>query len=420
MNYSRLAPADTFLGKYMAFMSRQETAYPFDFWTALWLLSCAVGRKLVVDRPRAPVFMNLFITLVGESGIVRKSTAINTAGRIARDLIADDPAIDFHDAKMTPERLDQLLNDRTIDHGSAQIIIAISELAVFLGTERYMANMPILLTDLYDCPDKRDSAGTFLHGRVAQRKVWISFLSGSTPIWLLKAINPNVIEGGFTSRCLFIVSIKPKKKIAWPEEFDDEALDRSELLQLLKDVRTNAERYGNIRMTPHALKAFTTWYRHREHSVDPFRSTFEAREDAHVLRVAGFLAINDGSWVIQTHHLSRATALIKQVKQDASAIFEGSGAKTKFALGLEALRNALILSGDDPIHRSKLFIRVRSRLDNIEFDALLSVLHEMDAIQRFEFRDGERGRPAEYIRGTKLLLGRGLSEQVMERFERTN
>jgi hypothetical protein len=60
-------------------------------------------------------------------------------------------------------------------------------------------------------------------------------------------------------------------------------------------------------------------------------------------------------------------------------------------------------------------------MDNIEFDALLGVLHELDAIQRFEYRhNGERGRPAEYIRGTKLLLARGLGEQVMDRFEQAS
>jgi hypothetical protein len=421
MNYSRLAPADTFLGKYMAYMSRQETAYVYDFWCAMWLMSCACGRRIFVDRPRAPVYMNLYATLVGESGVVRKSTAVNTASRIARELLADDPIMGFYDAKMSAERLDQVLNDRTTEHQTAQMVIAISELAVFLGTERYMANMPILLTDLYDCPNKRDSAGTFLHGKVDQRDVWVSFLSASTPIWLLKAINPNVVEGGFTSRCLFIVSSKPKKRIAWPDVVATEEDDRAELLSLLKDVRTNAERYENIKMTPHALAQFSRWYRSRTPHADPFRSTFDAREDAHVLRCAAFLAINDGSWVIQSHHLSRSINLIKQVKEDAASIFEGTGGKTKFALGFDAIRNALILSGDEPVLRSRLFIRVRNRMDNIEFDALLGVLHELDAIQRFEYRhNGERGRPAEYIRGTKLLLARGLGEQVMDRFEQAS
>jgi hypothetical protein len=46
---------------------------------------------------------------------------------------------------------------------------------------------------------------------------------------------------------------------------------------------------------------------------------------------------------------------------------------------------------------------------------MLEVLAEIRAIQRFVVRTGERGRPAEWIRGTQLLLGRGLGEAVLER-----
>jgi hypothetical protein len=70
----------------------------------------------------------------------------------------------------------------------------------------------------------------------------------------------------------------------------------------------------------------------------------------------------------------------------------------------------------DPIPRHRLYLKCRTHLDNIEFAALIEVLHELGAIQRFEYREGGRGRPTDYIRGTETLLARGVGDRVLERF----
>ena len=160
-DYYKLVPRESFMGRYLRFMSTQETAHAFDWWCGMWLISVACGRRVVVARPRAPVYMNFFTILVGDSGIARKSTSVTTAGRMARELLTTDDSMGYVDAKMTGEKLDELLHTRTSAYGAGQLCIAISELAVFLGTERYVANMPTLLTDLYDCPAYR-------HGGVQQ------------------------------------------------------------------------------------------------------------------------------------------------------------------------------------------------------------------------------------------------------------
>jgi hypothetical protein len=337
------------------------------------------------------------------------------AGRLVRDLIRDTPSFKFYDSKMTGEKFDEVMHLQTMEHGCAHTAIAISELAVFLGTERYMANMPTLLTDLYDCPAERDGAGTLLRGTVNQRNVFLSFLTASTPIWLVKTVNPNVIEGGFTSRCLFVISDVPKRSIAWPDIIENEAEDRGTLLANLRAMRVEATQYKDITLSGPAMDNFVHWYSNRQHSVDAFRSTFEAREDTHILRVAAFLAINDHSWVIQCSHLSIATEFVKQLKEAAGNIFE-SGDRGRFTLGIDLIRTALINSGSDPIARNVLYSKVRSRLGHAEFMVLLDVLHEMQAIQRFAYKRPEGGPTTDFIRGTRLLLTRGFTESVAERF----
>jgi hypothetical protein len=75
IRYDRLVPADSYLGRYLRYMSTTETAYDYDWWCGLWTLACACGRDTYVARPRAPVYLNMYLVLIGDSGVPRKTTA---------------------------------------------------------------------------------------------------------------------------------------------------------------------------------------------------------------------------------------------------------------------------------------------------------------------------------------------------------
>lgn len=413
MHYDRLVPRDSFMGRYLSYMQSQETALPYDWWCGLFCMATACARNVYVDRPRAPVYLNLYVVLVGESGIPRKTTAISTAARLVRSIVASNNDIAHIDGKITPEKLDDLLHERTMEHGSAQLVITVAELAVFMGVERYIAHMPILLTDLYDCPTLRQPGGTLARGAVHQRNVWLSFLSASTPIWLLKTVNPNVIEGGFTSRCYFIISNTPKRRIAWPDANDEQLWQ--DLQDDLRIIAEEARLHGRIELAGSGVDAFTKWYNAREHSLDAFRQSFEAREDAHVLRIAALLSINDGSWLIKRAHISIAIRIIREMKNATGGIFESAEARTKFATGFDIIRSTLMTTGMDPMPRHKLYRKCRNAISRDDFAMLIEVMHEIGAVQRFEV-PSDGGRPTDYIRGTNLLLSRGLGEAVLERF----
>lgn len=415
-SYAKLVHADTFMGRYMRFMDAQETAYAYDFWSALWAVSSVCSRLTYVARPRAPIYLNMYTVLIGESGVPRKTTSVNMASRLVRDALIRERTVGFIDAKMTPEKLDDILHERTLEHGCAELCVAIPELAVFLGTERYVATMPTLLTDLYDCPSHRHGGGTIARGECIQRNVWLSFLSASTPVWLLKTVNPNVVEGGFTSRCMFINTNLPKHRIAWPSDSDVDA-ERAELLQDLRDIRTQAKTSEPIRLTDAGMSAFTKWYNKRAHSYEIFKQSFEAREDSHVLRVAALLCINDGTWVIDAPHIRVAVELVTTVKVTSATLFEGGEHRTKYATALDCVRSTLVSAGMDPVPRSTLFRKSRRGLTTEELEDLLRILHEVGAVQHFVApHENGLGRPAQYYRGTQLLLARGLGDQVLERF----
>ena len=412
--YDKLVPDNSFLGRYLAYMRRQETAYAFDFWCGIWSIAAACGRSTYVARPRAPVYLNMYVVLIGDSGVARKTTSVTFAGDLVRQVHIGG-GVGYIDAKITAEKLDDVLHDRTMEHGSGQLCVAIPELAVFLGTEQYVANMPTLLTDLYDCPSHRHGGGTIARGECVQRNIWLSFLSASTPIWLLKAVNPNVVEGGFTSRCLFILSNEPKQRIPWPDDADTTD-DKAWLLDDLRTIRAHAENSDPILLTDGAMATFRRWYNSRAHSIDMYRQSFEAREDAHVLRIAALLCINDDTWRVDHGHIQRAIQLIASVKEESGTIFANTLVRTRYASSLDNIRTALISAGMDPIARQHLVHKCRRNLSLEEFNSLLEVLHEIGAIQRFKDMTSDRGRHTEFFRGTEGLLAKGLGEAVLSKF----
>lgn len=413
MNYRALVDGQSFIGRYMDIMAEQETAEVYDFFCALWLISLACGRSVYVDRPRAPVYLNLYAILTAESGITRKSTAVRSARHLAQTFIAGTDMRMF-EGKTTPEKLNILLHDMTAKHGHAHVAFVISELAAFLGTEGYTYGMPTLLTDLYDCPDFRSLPGTVETGEITQRDVFVSFLSASTPSWLLRVVNPIVVEGGFTSRCLFIHSEIPSRRIAWPT---NSATVTGVLSPALFDYRARAEQIGTIGLTQRALDYFTVWYNSRKLTTTAgFTSSFESREDAHVLRIAALLAVNSGDWCINQTHLGDACKIVSICKNYGTVLFAKQGELSDFMRGVETIRRSLIQSGESPIARTVLHTRCRRFLSASEFTALLDWLHTEEMIQRFELKHGA-GRPAEVIRGTRKLMDRQFIDKVKRVFQ---
>lgn len=413
VKYNRLVKEDSFVGQYLKFSETSETPYAFDFWTALFCLSTVVGRGITVARPTAPVHLNLFCVLVAGSGVTRKSTAVRRAVKFVRPL-CDNKNI-LVESRVTQEKLESDLQLQTIEFDCARATIAIDEMVKFLGKEKYVETMPTLLTDLYDCPEIRTGGGTLLRGSTILRNVYINFLSASTPSWLLRAVNPDVIEGGFTSRVIFVVEEKPKRSSPWPLAPDNDL--QRDIEERLIRIQEKARTVSFIQVSDGAFKKFTSWYKNRELKRDPFRASFQSREDAHVLRVAALLSISDDTWEIQNHHLVSAIRLVTETREDGAAIFEGTGSQSKIVLGVDALRDKLLAAGINGVKQSELTKHVQRYMDAEHAKTALDIMHELQMVQRFEGVNLGRGRPTTIWRAKQGLISSNALDTVFSSME---
>jgi len=313
-------------------------------------------------------------------------------------------------------RLLQELTDGAIRHGASQVVLVASELAAMLGRGAQIAGVPALLTDLYDCPDVRSGGGSINSREINLRDVYSSFLAGSTPSWLERAVRPEIIAGGFTSRCYFVTGKIRKKLVAWPQEESDDDQKRGslQLAESLKHVVEQSTTYARINLTSGALDTFTRWYNERPIHSDTYRESFESREDGHVLRLAGLLAANDDQWEIDDDHIRRGINLVRWIKRCGSDLFTGSLVEKYDVKTLSKMRNEILAAGSTGIARSDLYRRLfLSGRGRYEFGTLVSTMHEFDLVRRVEVET--KGRPKEIIIATEYLRNEQFLEDVVRK-----
>lgn len=414
MYYDRIPP-DSFIGKYLDYMEGVETTKVYDLFCGMWCLSTIIGRTTFVNRPRLPAYLNLFGILVGDSGVTRKSTAVDTAKKVItrfNELVRVRETVLVFDGKITPDKLEVTLGQLSEKTGGAHSALCISELAAVMGRTTSVNGLPILLTDLYDCPAVRISGGSLDRDPAVIKNCYLTFLAASTSRWLARAVSPDVIEGGFTSRCFFVIGEKRKRRDAWPD--DQRAGSIDELANMLVAIRKRAKEIGPLELTPSAREAFKQWYETIQFAEDAYSASFSSRIDAHVLCVAGLLAINNGVWEIQVHELRNAIQIVNELFENGRKLFdEVKLVETEMTKAIQRLLDQLIKSGATGIIQSVLYKKVRHAMTKGQFDDLLSTLHELDMVQKFVVP--APGRPPKTVwRATAALNDPKLLDQLFD------
>jgi hypothetical protein len=407
-------PAYSFIHQYMKHMEGLETSYIYDFWCACWLISIACGRNVIVDRPRIPVYMNMYLCLCAESGVTRKSTAVEAATKVARLFDAISKKYEIIQSRMTATQLEKKLTERTERSGGAWAMISISEMVNFFGKARSNGIVG-LLTDLYDCPKTREGGGSAGQvGETTIRDVFITLITASTPSWLIEEITPSVIEGGFTSRTLFVWSEEPKREISWPEEKSSNHPEEQFASDLFKIRSKLDEIKGRITINEKARSAFDRWYRTRHHFRDSFRASFGSREDSHILRVAAILCIADGTFQIQLQHIKAAIANVIKVRDEATKLFEGLGSKTGIVIAIDRIRDTLIGAGKEVVTGTDLYRKTSPFIRKDQLHAILDIMRELSLLQHFEIPSKRQGgRPLSVYRGTSAITRKGAVDEIL-------
>lgn len=311
-----MPPNRSFLVDYMDVMGVSKVPAEFHWWSAMSLLAACVGDRVWVVHAGRRVKLNLYILLLGESGI-GKGTAIQAAADIGAAAVGED----LFYGRTTPEGLrDRLQVPRARAGGVPRRIanprmwLLMEELAFCVGQERGTEFVSTLVGLYGGAPvpirDRTRTGGEV----VLSGSTCINFLAGTTKEWLQRTLTSEDLAGGFSRRLVVVAGSRSEVRLAEPQfPPNRDALTRS----LRERAAILAIQEGEIAVTAEARESFEEWYLGRPpFDDDPGLLAWWDTQDELVYKVAGLLACSDGPpLVVRRQHMEYAQAITNQLRK---------------------------------------------------------------------------------------------------------
>lgn len=384
------------LNSYVEYTENTESAKIFHPWVGYSMISAALRKKVWLHLGRIKVFPNLYVVLVADPGIARKSQAIS----YGVDILSEITNIELSADAITKEALlqdleacaadEQMPNGDMFRHSSLSIISR--EFESFLGQKQENTKMLVLLTDLFDCQELPWKYRTKHSGSNVIPSVYLSILGATTPESLASSLPVTAIGGGLTSRILFIWGDKKSKKIPIPF-LSPELYERREAL--INDLTVISRIAGGYNFSSSCQTEWERWYmQYDERSPkrickDPAFNGWYSRKPMLILKLSLMnAAIRHSNLIIEWDDISKAIANIEAAEEAMSKTFVAVG-RSEVSPEVNVVAN--IIEAEGCISEPALLQRVWRDVDAKKFDNVIAtVIRRGLAQRRFEGPNGEK------------------------------
>ena len=233
----------------------------FNRWVAFSVISAALRKKVKFELGRIKIYPNLYVVLVAEPGVARKSQAISYGKGIMKAIPDINVASDAVTREALLEECAQVATDSILPTGTilrhSSLTICSTEFETFLGQKNDNTKMLVLLTEFFDCGDEEFKYRTKTQGETVVPSVFLSILGATTPESLASSLPVIAIGGGLTSRILFIYARGKSKKVPIPV-ITPEMTRIKGLLE--KDLFSISQIAGSYRFNKAAEQEWIKWY----------------------------------------------------------------------------------------------------------------------------------------------------------------
>ncbi|KKN41709.1 hypothetical protein LCGC14_0720590 [marine sediment metagenome] len=378
----------SWLDEYMRYTQNQESPDIFHKWCGISTVGAALERHVVVDMGAYEVRSNLFIILVSDPALCKKSTAMKLARNVLNRM--DDP-INIFAQKITTEALISRLGStmkmdgKRVVHNSACMIFA-SELGVFLGSDAYNKGLVGVLIELYDCDDNWKYE-TKTQGTVVLKNTWIHLLGATTPTWLKSGFPPESAGGGFTSRMVFVYSETPRDRNPFPK------IDYGCRAKLIQDLNVISSLRGKFKWSKEGRGWYEDWYKNLDvRKESRVLLGYNLRKSVNLIKIAMILSVCEkDALVLGKEHLIQSLGILDDVEVDmemAVKAIEKSAKGSNLELLYSVIKEAV------EIPRAVLIKKLSYKHSAADLDELLDTLIKADMIDVMEVEatgSGKRG-----------------------------
>ena len=337
-----------FLELYMHHVGKTETPADFHVWACLSLLAAAVGNRVWFEKLKGQLYPNLYVFLIGPSGIGKEDAATKVANFAERH-----SRICYKRMRTTaPNVLDTLDAPRkaggSIIPQSSRLYLVSPELAFHIGTGPRADDLIKTMSELYG--GKTMDEGTRTHGQIHIERPCINWLACSTREWLFQAVSREAIMSGFFARIFYVEAEYDLNKRfvdgIYPADWDEVV----EHLHARLTTLTHVE--GQFTLAADAQEIRATWYGLRPSETDIVHIPQWKRHDDMILKVAMLMSLaEDIDLMIKRHHYEWAKKFVLTLTRGGKKLVKRA-AVTPEGEALELVRGTIQKFGE--ISRSRL------------------------------------------------------------------
>lgn len=384
------------LTSYLDYTYETESAGIFSKWVGISAIASCLRRKSWFNFGRLKICSNLFVVLVAEPGIARKTQALG----YAEDLLTEIPGIIMSADCTTPQALiddiekakmeDQLPNGDLFTHNSLSIISG--EFESFLGSKKDNSRMIVTLTDFFDCKTRPFKTRTRHSGSNVVDAVFLNMLAATTPDSLANALPYTAIGGGLTSRIIFIWAEGKAKKIDVPE-WSKELEELKSVL--IHDLSIISRISGGYNFTNESREWWRDWYMNFDEKdknricKDPAFNGWYSRKPTFLIKLAQIISASETTSTSVTCEIfDRALRLLEESEIFMGRTFSAIGRSTVTAdvdLVMQVVKQHKIISEKNLMHI------IWRDVDSNKFDNVMGTVLKAGFIKRY-YR-GPKGEP---------------------------
>jgi len=386
-------------------------------WTALVTLSGAVQRKVWVDLAHFQWVANLYVMLVGEPGIVTKSTSIRIGQNLLRGVkgfVKGPDSVTWQALIDAFGEASQSFKFEGGDMVQSPLTLFIAELGNFLDPDNREAMD--LLTDMWDGQATTFTRRTRGSGAMEIINPWLNFIGCTTPTWVQNNFSADLVGGGFASRLIVIYGDKKRKLIAYPglsqgglktHMEDDLIHDLRHIARLIGRMQISREpetvrhvgldgKMADFHYPGGALQWGEEWYMRIQNergkeAISRRASGYYARKQAHLHKIAMLLSIAyKDDLIITAADLVNAHNILLMVEKNIMKVL--SNVTNRQAAARNAMEILTLLQSNQNLTEADIFGHLWTFMSKKDFDVALESLQAAKMV----FTQNVGGKP--YLR----------------------
>lgn len=310
------------LTAYLGYTEDTEAPVNFHMWTGLVTLAASVQRKIWIDLAHFQWVANLYVLLIGEPGVVTKSTSIRIGRNLLRAVKGFHAGPDSVTWQALLDSFTEASHSFKADGGEmvqSPLSLYIAEVGNFLDpTNREAMD---LLTDMWDGQATTFTRRTRLDGKSEIINPWLNFIGCTTPTWIQNNFSSDLVGGGFASRLIMVYGDKKRKLIAYPG-ISAGGLKTEMEESLTNDLKHIARLQGPMKLTKEALDWGEEWYASVQaglgrEAISRRASGYYARKQTHLHKIAMLLSVSArDDLLITIDDLQSAQHILTYVEKD--------------------------------------------------------------------------------------------------------